>query len=225
MSSVLFENRVEIPMNVRTLRQFRVWMRSPSFPETGRIDYIAGNIEVDMSPEQFFTHGGPKEALARTLGVWNYQQKLGYVAIDRMRFVNRHANLSCEPDLMFVSYDSVLSGRVKLIPDKKGKPDSCLELEGAVDLVVEVLSDSSIVKDTRRLPEAYYIAGVEEFWLVDARGNEELQFFIYRRGKDRFQRVRPDGEGYQKSKVFGKSFRLTRERDQLGYWEFDLQMR
>ena len=34
------------------------------FPERGRIDYIAGQIEVDMSPEDLFTHGSLKTEIA-----------------------------------------------------------------------------------------------------------------------------------------------------------------
>ncbi len=160
MSSVLIEDRLAIPLNVRSLRQFRTWMRSPSFPETGRIDYIAGNIEVDISPEQFFSHSGPKTAIARTLAALIHTAKLGYLAIDRMRYVNSLADLSCEPDVIFVSFESLQAGIVRLIPDKQGTPDSCLELEGAVDLVVEIVSKSSVAKDTRRLPQAYFAAGV-----------------------------------------------------------------
>ncbi len=225
MPAVLIENQLEIPLSLRTLRDFRRWMRSPSFPETGRIDYIAGNIEVDMSPEQFFLHGGPKTAIAQVLAGLIHAQKIGYLRIDRLRFVNRKAKLSCEPDLVFVSYDSVQSGTVRMIPDKKRQPDSCLELEGAVDLVVEIISDSSVEKDTRRLPKAYFTAGVQEYWLVDARDEDKLIFKIQSRGKSGFLSARPDRTGFLKSDIFGKSFRLTRERDSLGYWEFELQTR
>lgn len=225
MSAVLISDDFEMPLGIRSLRDFRRWMRSPSFPQTGRVDYIGGTIEVHMSPEQLFSHGGPKEAIARTLAGWNFEQKLGKIAIDSMRYVSIPADLSCEPDLLFVSYDSIEAGRVRLIPAMEGRPDDCLELEGAVDLIVEILSNSSVKKDTQRLPTAYFRAGVEEYWLVDARGEDELLFAIQRRGKTSFRRARADAEGYQKSHVFGKSFRLTRQRDRHGYWEFELQMR
>lgn len=225
MSAVVFEDRLEIPQGIRNLRDFRKWMRSSTFPESGRIDYLSGKIEVEMSPEQFFSHSGPKTAIARTLASWSHSQKLGYLTIDRMRYVNSAANLACEPDIIFVAYESIESGRLRLIPQRKNDPDSCLELEGAADLVVEILSDTSVSKDTKRLPAAYFAAGVLEYWLVDARHDDALRFQIHRRGKSAFQRVRDDAEGFQRSNVFSRSFRLTRERDRLGYWEFDLQLR
>src|SRR5690348_11984595 len=165
MPAVLISDDFEMPLGIRSLRDFRRWMRSPSFPQTGRIDYIGGNIEVHMSPEQLFSHSGPKGAIAKTLVAWNFHQKLGQVAIDSMRYVSIPADLSCEPDVLFVSYESIEAGRVRLIPAVNGRPDDCLELEGAVDHVVEILSKSSVKKDTRRLPAAYFRAGVEEYWL------------------------------------------------------------
>ena len=54
-----------------------------------------------------------------------------------------------------------------------------MELEGP-DLVVEIVSDSSVTKDTQRLPLSYWQAGVTEYWLVDV-GGERLSFQIYSR--------------------------------------------
>ncbi len=58
-SSVVFEDRIEIPY-FRSLAEFRQWASSDDFPEQGRIDYIRGRIEVDMSPENVFFHGSVK---------------------------------------------------------------------------------------------------------------------------------------------------------------------
>jgi hypothetical protein len=59
-TSVIFEERIEVPLTMRSLADFRLWALSDDFPETGRIDFIAGKIEVDMAPEEFFCHGGVK---------------------------------------------------------------------------------------------------------------------------------------------------------------------
>ena len=39
-TSVIFEERVEIPLTIRSLAEFRRWAVSDDFPETGRIDYL-----------------------------------------------------------------------------------------------------------------------------------------------------------------------------------------
>ena len=35
----------------------------------------------------------------------------------------------------------------------------------------------------------------------------------------------PVKDGWQRSKVFGRSFRLTRQRDEFGLWEYTLEVR
>jgi len=162
MSAVVFDEQLEIPLGIRTLRDFRKWMRTPKFPETGRVDYISGDVEVNVSRRDFFSHGGPVEAIARCLSAFIRLQKLGYLTIGQTRYVNSTAALSCEPDLMFVSYDSVQTARVCFVTEWKDDVDTCIEVEGAADLVVEIVSDSSVNKDTVRLPLAYFAAGVRE---------------------------------------------------------------
>ncbi len=222
MSAVLFEDAIEIPAGIRGLRDFQRWVLSASFPERGRIDFISGKIEVDMSPEQFFSHGGPKEALARTLGALNFELKLGYLRVENTRVTSISAGLSAEPDLIFLSKARLEQQEITFT---SSKADAFLEVQGGPDVVVEIVSPSSVIKDTRRLPASYFAAGVLEYWLVDARQEDGLKFQIHRRGKSSFQRVRADADGYQKSTVFGTAFRLHRERDKLGYWEFELQSR
>jgi hypothetical protein len=54
---------IEIPPGIVDLERFRAWARSGSFPERGRIDWVAGRLEVDMSPGDLNTHGSPKSAI------------------------------------------------------------------------------------------------------------------------------------------------------------------
>jgi Uma2 family endonuclease len=113
--------------------------------------------------------------------------------------------------------------RLRLVPDAGGRPDRFIELEGGPDLVVEVVSDSSVAKDTRRLPPAYFAAGVEEFWLVDARG-ANVRFAIHRRRAAEFEPVPADADGCQASAVLARRFRLARNRGPLNHWVYDLQV-
>ena len=47
---------MDIPLWVIDLDSFRRWMDSDDFPDHGRINYIKGEVWVDMSKEQVFTH-------------------------------------------------------------------------------------------------------------------------------------------------------------------------
>ena len=221
-TTILIEDSVEIPLNLRSLGDFRRWATSDAFPERGRIDFVAGRIEVDMSPEDLHTHGKLKTELVVTLGQRIKQNRLGELYTDSTRVSCPDAELSVEPDLVFVSDASLDSGRVRLVPKSGGGPDRYVELEGPPDLVVEILSDASVRKDTERLPVAYYQAGVPELWLLDARG-PELLFRIHRRGPTTFEPVPTDADGYQHSPTLACHYRLTRTRNPHGRLSFDLE--
>jgi Uma2 family endonuclease len=209
-------------MDLRSLADFRHWATSDEFPECGRIDYINGRIEVDMAPEDLFCHGTLKGDIYVVLHSRVKRHKMGHLFIDRARVSSPKAHLSAEPDIVLVSYEAIADGRVRLVRKAGGKPGRYIEVEGGPDLVVEVISDSSVAKDTRRLPAAYFKAGVREFWLADAR-LERLVFRIHHRGRSGFKAVAPDAESFQRSSVLGCSFRLDGQRDANGIWTFDLR--
>jgi hypothetical protein len=49
--TLLHDDEIDIPVESQTFDAFRRWSSSDSFPQCGRIDYIDGRIEVDMSPD------------------------------------------------------------------------------------------------------------------------------------------------------------------------------
>lgn len=222
-TSVIFEEQIEIPF-VRDLRGFRDWVLSDHAPERGRIDYVAGHIEVDISPEDFFSHGTLKTEIIAALGQVLKQTEAGYLLTDSTRVSCPAVDLSVEPDVVFISDQSLDSGRVRLVPKADAQPDRYVEVEGPPDLIVEIVSDSSVTKDTQRLPLAYYQAGVPEFWLIDARG-ENLLFTMFRPGQSAYEAVETDGAGFKYSAIFDRRLQLTRQRNAKGRWVFDLCVR
>ena len=130
-------------------------------------------------------------------------------------FPARRPTSRLEPDLVFVAEEALDSGRVRLVPKVKGEEDRYIELEGAPDLIVEIVSDSSVRKDTKRLPRSYWRAGVREFWLADAR-REELFFRIHHRGGSKYEPAPLDDDSYQYSAVLDAWYRLDRSRNARG---------
>jgi Uma2 family endonuclease len=217
---------LRIPPGVGTLEGFRRWTSSECFPEHGRIDFLAGELEIDLSPENLYKHGGPKTALSAALYGQVDRTGRGAVYIDCTRIVSVDADLSVEPDVVAVLWDSLESGRVVRVPAADGEPDSFIELEGAPDLVVEVISDSSLGKDRRRLPPLYAKAGVPELWLVDARAKrgKGIELGIHVLGPHGYVLAPPDAKGWSESALLGRRCRLRRDavRD-LGYtYELEL---
>ena len=120
-----------------------------------------------------------------------------------------------------ISHQTLASGRARLIPKAGREIDRYIEVEGMADLVVEIVSDSSVKKDTRRSPPAYFQAGVAEYWLVNARRHPPV-LLIHHRGPNGFEPVSADADGFQSSAVLGRRYRLDSTRDSKGNWEFDL---
>jgi hypothetical protein len=46
--AVIFEDQLRVPRDVFEPQKFRDWTHSDEYPETGKIAFIDGEIEVDM---------------------------------------------------------------------------------------------------------------------------------------------------------------------------------
>jgi Uma2 family endonuclease len=222
LTTTLFveDDSICIPAGVRDLDSFRRWARSDDFPETGRICYLNGEVWVDMTKEQFFSHNQVKNEFNISLGGFIKANRLGRYIPDGMLFSNEKAKLSAQPDGAFVSNESLNARRVRLV---EGKQEGFVELEGTPDMVLEVVSDSSVGKDYKELRELYWRAGIPEYWLVDARG-ERLTFEMLRHTSRGYAAMRKQGD-WQKSAIFGKLFRLARRVDEQRNPEFELAIR
>jgi Uma2 family endonuclease len=78
-----------------------------------------------------------------------------------------------QPDLLFISNE-----RLTILKEKN--------VQGAPDLVVEVLSDSTRRRDEGIKLERYERCGVREYWVVDPARNESR---VYRRMGERLRKV------------------------------------
>jgi Uma2 family endonuclease len=223
-AGILIDNQIDIPSGIDTLDAFRRWTHSEDFPEEGRINWIRGKLEIERAADNIFWHSSPKSEISIVLGYRVREVDLGHTFIDKTRVAIPSVDLACEPDLVFVSQETISTGRVRLIPTADRKPDSYLEVEGPPDMVLEVVSDSSVVKDTERLFHDYFEGGVREYWLVDARG-DELSFQIYTRGPEQFVPAETDDDGFQRSGVFDTWYTFSRYRDQHDLWRYDLAER
>jgi Uma2 family endonuclease len=224
--AIISDENLRIPEDAFTYDGFLRWVESGEFPETGRIDYLQGDLEAEMSPEDLYSHGAVKAAIGVTLGRLVLERDLGEIFIDRTRVRSRFAELSVEPDVLVVLESSLVSGKVRPAPAAAAKgPGRYIGFEGAPDLVVEIVSDGSVRKDTRRLPALYARAGVPELWLVDARG-DELRFTLQTLRDGSYQPVEADPCGWALSPLLGRSFRLLRTRHpRLGTWRYALEER
>jgi Uma2 family endonuclease len=148
-------DEVAVPSWVNDLESFRRWSDHDDFPEKGRISYLCGEVWVDMSKEQLFTHNEVKSEINAVLKTLVRSTRSGRTFGNGAFVSNEEADISNQPDGMYVSFESIMEGRVRII---EGKDEGYVELEGSPDMVLEVVSRSSVKKDTEILRKAYAAA-------------------------------------------------------------------
>jgi len=89
--------------------------------------------------------------------------------------VRLHTNDIVQPDLIFIRRD-----RLDIYQDNP--------VEGPPDLVVEIISPTSVVRDAIRKARLYAASGVREYWLADPV-KRTFQLFVLRDG--RYEDVAP----------------------------------
>ena len=214
-AAIVIEDRIVVPQSALDHQGYRAWVTSDEYPERLRTTFVCGEVLIEMTPESVYRHNQIKLALTTRLDTLVREGSLGRVYPDGVLITNEAAGLSCEPDLTFISWASLESGRVRLEPRVQDASDS-VELVGSPDLVVEIVSDSSVRKDTRLLRKAYFSAGVDEYWLIDARA-EDIRFEILGRSEEGF--VASDA---RTSQVLGGRWELTRVLDRDGRFSYTL---
>ena len=206
---------LRMPVSAWDHAGFRSWVSSPDFPESVRATFVAREVFIEMSPEKLESHNKVKTAITVALGSIVQDEDLGELYSDRALLSNAPAELSTEPDLLFASWASLESARLRRIPSARG--DDFVELDGTPDLVVEIVSDSSERKDLKELRAAYARANIPEYWIIDARGPGL-----------RFEILTLSNEGYvaepsNVSSVFQRQFVLERETSRIGSYRYRLR--
>lgn len=221
MATIICETgSIHIPSAVVDLHSFRRWVQSTEAPEKGSIHFLQDDVWVDLSREEIFTHNQVKGAVLVGIAGLVKRAGLGLYLSSGARLTNLTAGISVLPDGMFIANETIRAERVRFV-DWTGHGPS--EVEGTPDLVVEIVSDSSVEKDTEWLMRAYWEAGIREYWLIDAR-EESLRFDVWRHGSKGYVLTRKQA-GRVKSVVLGMAFRLTRQEDELGLPDFTLVVR
>ena len=209
---------LHIPADAHTLAGYRRWVLSDAVPEKLKVMFLKGEIYLDMSKEAI-NHAVVKSDVARPMLNFFDELDLGNLYINGVLVVNVEADVSNNPDMVGVLWESLEAGKVRYVVTKKEE----MEIEGSPDWLLEIVSAGSVTKDYRQLREAYHQAGVREYWIIDAR-KDELRFQIlhWRKSGDV---AAPSKVGWLRSRVFPRSFQLTRNRDRRGAWRYTLAMK
>lgn len=118
--------------------------------------YEVLNGELHMTPPPTIAHQNATTKLARRIGSFAERSGAGIVLASPVGVRLPGHPVPVQPDVIFIRADR---------RDILGKD----YVEGAPDLVVEVLSPSNWLYDRREKLLAYQQAGVPEYWIVDTR--------------------------------------------------------
>ncbi len=120
-------------------------------PDAQRYELIEG--ELNMTPSQIPNHQRIIKRIALLLENFITANNLGEVFFSPLDVYFDNENVF-EPDILFISKE-----RAHIIGEKN--------IQGAPDLVVEVLSESNAYHDLVKKKKIYARFGVKEYWIVD----------------------------------------------------------
>src|SRR5690242_2669958 len=106
---------IRVPGWVNDLESFRRWTDDDDFPETGRISYLQGEVWIDMSKEQLFSHNQVKTEFTSVLATFVKAGRLGRYFSDGAYLSNVEADISNQADGAFVSAEALSSRRVRVV--------------------------------------------------------------------------------------------------------------
>ena len=122
-----------------------------NLPEDHRYEIIEGDLLMSPSPSK--RHQRIVRRLLVLLSEFVERRKLGEVFVSPYDVVISNTDV-VQPDLLFISAERSDVARERAV-------------QGAPDLVVEVLSSSTAERDRTVKTKLYARAGVRELWLVD----------------------------------------------------------
>ena len=145
------------------------------------VEWVNGEVIESMPPKVI--HQTLNNFLNKLLSVFVELFNLGYVGIAPLE-VRIAKNNSREPDVVFVSRK-----RMNIVNDDR--------IDGAPDLIIEIVSKDSVQRDREDKFDEYEAAGVREYWIIDNRP---------RRHSAEFYRLNRDGH-YDRAEIVNNVFR------------------
>jgi len=161
--------------------------------EDTRAEWVEGEV-IMLSPASR-RHQEIFRFLSSILGLYVQARDLGTVLTAPFQMYLEKLQRGREPDLLFISKD-----RLPLLKETY--------LDGPADLVIEIVSPESQLRDQREKRAEYAAAGIKEYWLIDPDRQEFELNRLDRQG--RYHPVAPDPQGFYPSEVL-PGFKLKTE--------------
>lgn len=171
--------KIEIPTKRLTYEEFLAWCDEDTWAE-----WVDGEVIV-LTPASD-KHQDLVRFLVQVLGIYVEMKDLGVVRPAPFQMKTGPELPGREPDILFIAREHL--DRLKET-----------HLDGPADLVIEIVSSESRLRDRGEKFAEYEIGGVQEYWLIDP---EERRADFYRLGEDgRYRIVDLEPEGIYRSQI------------------------
>jgi len=168
------------PAQEMTYEEFLEWADEDTYAE-----WVDGKVEI-MSPASE-SHQDISDFLTAILRVYMEDHDAGRVLSAPFQMkLTPSIRSGREPDQMFVAKNNL--GRIKRN-----------YIDGPADLVIEIVSPESVLRDRGAKYAEYEAGGVREYWIIDNL-SQRADFFVLD-GEGRYQRATPDAGGKYTSAV------------------------
>lgn len=161
-------------------------------PEDKRYELIDGDLL--MTPAPTWKHQTVASRLFERLNDWIRKNRLGEVRFSPVDVILSDEDV-VQPDLLFIAKE-----HLKKITEKN--------VQGAPDLVIEILSPGTEKRDRLIKPKLYGRHGVREYWIVDPESKTiEVMGWV---GSDfKTLQVYPENASFKSPLFEGFSFQVT----------------
>jgi len=180
--------QISPPKERMSLEEFLAWLDEDVWAE-----WENGEVII-MSPASYF-HQSIVRFLTMLIGLFLEEQDMGVVLTAPFAMKLPLSNRLREPDLLVV-----LKEHFDRIKENY--------LDGPADLVVEIVSEESMLRDRGTKFAEYELDGVKEYWVIDPERKQADFFVLGENG--RYERRLPDKKGFYHSAVL-KGFRIKVE--------------
>lgn len=152
--------------------------------DEGHAEWVDGEIIMGQPPT--FEHQADSDFLTTMLRLYVEARDLGVLVSAPFQMRLKDQKSGREPDLLFISKQN--TGKI-----------TRTYLDGAADLVIEIISPESVGRDRGDKFVEYEAAGVREYWLIDPQ-RKQAEFYVLD-DENRYQLVLSGKEGRFESRV------------------------
>jgi len=163
---------LSIPFDKISYRKFLEWNG-----EEGWFEWVDGEVVKMSNPS--LKHQDLSDFLTAILRFFVESKKYGRVISSPFQLKMDFRPSGRQPDIMFVANENLFRLGQQYV-------------DGTADLVIEIVSPESAVRDTEEKFEEYEKAGVKEYWIIDYRTRTANFYYLEENSKYKLSYLSPE---------------------------------